>query len=101
MPSPVGKLRRGMTVLERQKLREEILQAFLDRARKQAGEAGRSVTCIRGMQSHGKTAAYLHGRCVGEVQPNSGCLCECHDDNRGGVASGTAAEMGAGEAQSS
>lgn len=89
------KLRRGMTVLDRQKLREEIQQAFLDKARKAASEVGRSLTCIRGMQAWGETAAHLHGQCAGELPPKgTGCLCECHDDNRGGVEAGTAPEMG-------
>lgn len=78
-----------MTVLERQKLRQEIMQTFLDNAKVQASQAGRSLTCIRGMQAWGETAAGLHGACRGEEPGNGGCLCECHDDGRGGVISGT------------
>lgn len=83
-----------MTVLDRQKLREGILQYELSRARKRAATSCRSLTCVRAMQAWGETAAYLHGQCGGEEPGGAGCLCECHDNNRGGVESGTAAEMG-------
>jgi hypothetical protein len=83
-----------MTVLDRQKMREEILDAELDRARERAAKVGRTLTCNQGMMAWGALAAEMHGSCTGEDLGGAGCLCECHDEHRGGVESGTAVEMG-------
>lgn len=88
------RFRRGMTVLERQQYREEMLQRAVDRAVRQAQRVHRSLTCNDAMQAWGETAAKLHGSCRGEEPGGIGCLCECHDDHRSGVESGTAIEIG-------
>jgi hypothetical protein len=82
-----------MTVLDRQRLREDITIKELQKAHQRAREVGLSITCVMGMSSHGEEAAWRHGECKGEEPGNRGCLCLCHDDNRGGVESGTAVEM--------
>lgn len=85
------RLRRGLTVRQRQKLREEILERQLTLARKHAAEYGLSIPCRKGLLAYGELATGLHGSCRGEEPPGGGgCLCHCHDDYRGGVESGIA-----------
>lgn len=87
------RLRRGMTVLDRQKLREEVIRAELQRAYERAARYGLSMRCARAMLMTGGDPELVraeHGRCRGEEPGGAGCLCQCHDDSRGGVISGAA-----------
>jgi hypothetical protein len=81
-----------MTVLERRKYRDAVLQRALERAYKQAGMHQLTERCQRAMLITGTSPAAareMHAMCKGEEQGNDGCLCQCHDDDgRAGVESG-------------
>jgi hypothetical protein len=72
-------LRRHMTILERRKLREEILAKELARAHRQAARAGLTMKCEYAMRLTGSDPAgarRLHADCKGEEPPRgAGCLC--------------------------
>lgn len=77
------KMRAGMTVGERQRLRAWILDSAMDQARKQAAEVHLSIRC----RSHLPQRSPLmsederrleHTLCKGE-SVGDGCLCPWHD----------------------
>lgn len=87
------RFRRGMTVLDRRKLREELLQREVERAYRRAFTRHVSPSCVNAMDVTGSepaTARSLHAACWGEHPNSVGCLCPCHDEDRGGVESGGA-----------
>lgn len=77
--------RRGMTVLERQKLREQVLAQHLRVAQQRAAEYGLTVRCREAMKAaadrDSARAKALHSSCHGE-DTGTGCLCHCHDRAR-------------------
>ncbi len=87
------KLRRHMTILERRKLREEILARELQQAHRRADEAGLTMKCSMAMRLTGsrpEEARRLHASCTAEEPPNgTGCLCHHHDVITGSVETGT------------
>jgi hypothetical protein len=89
-------MKRGMTILERRKLRAEILEKEMARAYERAQGAGLTLVCRDAMRVTGSDpgmARGLHARCVGESSlTGGGCLCQCHDVITGGVAAGTMSE---------
>lgn len=88
-------MRRNLPVTDRQRLRTYFLAQEMEKAAQRAAEWYTHPLCVKAMKLHGAAAAELHGKCPGELPPNGpGCLCPCHDDNRGGVEAGTAPEMG-------
>lgn len=87
------RMKQGLTVHQRQKLREEILQSYLAKAQEDAANARLSITCRRAMRETGNVAALLHEACKGEEPGNGGCLCHHHDDyGRSGFESGQMTE---------
>jgi hypothetical protein len=88
----VTTFRRGMTIEQRRKLREEILQRQLERARRTAENSRLSPRCQDAMRlavSGSPEAAAAHARCEGESSPTgAGCLCLCHDTVTGEVVAG-------------
>ena len=89
-------MRRGMTIIARRKLREEILEKETARAYERAQEAGRTLRCrdaMRAMASDPALARSQHSMCQGEEVMGSGCLCECHDVITGNVVAGQMQEL--------
>jgi hypothetical protein len=70
------RLQRGMSLAERQEMREQIRQrAFADAERK-AAESGLTLRCQRASEGRDD-----HAICKGESPPaGGGCLCTCHDN---------------------
>jgi hypothetical protein len=77
------RLRRHMTILERRKLREEILARELALAHQRASEAGLTLRCQDAMRLTG----VQHASCEAEDPGGAGCLCQCHDVISEGVVS--------------
>jgi hypothetical protein len=81
-----------MTVAQRRAYRKDILQRELDRAYERAARLSRTTLCRQAMLLTGSApeqARRFHAQCKGEELPNRGCLCECHDEDRGGITAGT------------
>ncbi len=82
---------RGMTIAERQKVREEVIKREVQQAYKRAAEAHLTDKCRRAMVLTGERpdeARELHESCKGEEYGSSGCLCTCHDAYGGSVVTG-------------
>lgn len=80
-----------MTVLDRDKLRREVLERQLALAYRRAAEYGLSTQCRLAMEVTGKDpgkARELHDACRGEEIGGIGCLCLHHDVRDTAVASG-------------
>jgi hypothetical protein len=80
-----------MTILERDKLRAEVLKRHLDLAYVRAAEYGLSGPCREAMHLTGSEpgrARELHAACGGEDPMGLGCLCLCHDVRDTSVATG-------------
>jgi hypothetical protein len=85
------RFRRGMTVLERRQYREEVLRRELARAYQAAAERHLSASCLAAMGLTGskpERARERHAACREEQWGGTGCLCQCHDEEREGVSSG-------------
>ncbi len=65
-------MRAGMTLAERQELRQHYLDKALAAARVEAARVYRSIRCQFAQQPSD------HDSCRGESSAN-GCLCPCHD----------------------
>jgi len=90
----VKRLTSGMTVADRDRLREEVLTRQLTLAYKRVGEYGLSTECRDAMAATGAQpwrARELHGSCQGEQTGGPGCLCVCHDVRDTAVITGTSA----------
>lgn len=93
-------MRRGMSLADRQQLREQIGLQLMRRALRQASATYRSAECREAMQAlnmgDSEAAAHLHKACAAEGAGGRGCLCECHDpavwarETASGVVSGSA-----------
>jgi hypothetical protein len=84
--------RRGMTILARQHLREEILTWEVERARTRASEKNLTGACrdaMLVMSVDPAKARGLHAGCKAEEYGGVGCLCLCHDEVTGEVITGT------------
>jgi hypothetical protein len=87
------RLRRGMTVLQRDELRRSVLERQLALAYRRSAEYGLSQYCRRAMvvtSSDPLRAGELHAACRAEDPGGPGCLCQHHDVRDTDVASGTA-----------
>ena len=77
------KLKRGMLLLDRQRLREKVMERQLKLAVERATGYGLSQTCRRamamGLAGCTDRAAVLHAECQAEEPGGTGCLCLCHD----------------------
>lgn len=86
------RFRRGMTVLERRKYRDEVIKRELEAAYHRASVHRMSETCRRAMattrSANPELARELHEKCRAEEPGGPGCLCEHHDEDRGGVMAG-------------
>lgn len=70
------RLRRGLSLAERQVMREDIRRRALADAELHAFAAGITLRCQRAM-----TGRDNHTLCRGESPPaGTGCLCTCHDN---------------------
>lgn len=81
----VRRFKRGMTVLDRRLLREDVMVREIALAHKRAREYRLTPVCREAMAetgSHPVLARRLHGSCKGEDPAGTGCLCQCHDDDR-------------------
>ena len=87
-------LRRGMTLLQRQRLREQVLERQLKIAYERAARYGLSGACAKAMDAVGEEARELHETCSAELPGGLGCLCNHHDVARveGHVVSGVLPE---------
>ncbi len=87
-----SRFRRGMTLLAREKLREQIRNAEMERAVRRAENMYLSASCRNAMALTGtedpEYVRDLHGQCRGEIPGASGCLCRCHDVVGEGIVSG-------------
>jgi hypothetical protein len=92
----VRRLRQGLPVLERDKMRAEIARKQLQLAQHRAAEYGLSITCREALEAAGDLARKLHGKCRGEDPGGTGCLCGCHDVRDTAVLSGVAPPDAAG-----
>jgi hypothetical protein len=77
------KMRQGMPLEERQRLRAWILESALDQARRQAAEVYLSMRCRSHLLQNSPGMSYdqrrlEHTKCKGESM-GDGCLCEWHD----------------------
>jgi hypothetical protein len=88
----VRRLRRGLTVLERDKLRAEILERQMRLAVTRAAEYGLTGMCREAMRlaEAGERSGALHRSCGAEEPGGLGCLCPCHDVRDTAVAAGSA-----------
>lgn len=68
-------LERGMTLAERQELRERIRQRALEDAERRIAESGLTLRCRNAGDDKGS-----HAICQGESPGGAGCLCTCHDN---------------------
>jgi hypothetical protein len=69
-------MHRGMSLAERQELREQIRQRAVARAERIAAEACLTIRCQRASEGRDD-----HRLCQGESSPAAtGCLCTCHDN---------------------
>jgi len=79
----VKKLKRGMRLLDRQHLREQVMERQLKLAVDRAAEYGLSQPCRQAMAMSlagcPDRAAALHAECQAEEPGGTGCLCLCHD----------------------
>lgn len=82
------RLRRAMTLADRTKLREQVLDHELNTAYDRAGVFGLTSVCKLAMERSGENAAGLHASCREEEPGGRGCLCACHDVVTGHVVSG-------------
>lgn len=92
------RMRRGLSLQQRQRMREEAGLRLMRRALARASAYCRSAECRQAMvaASVGDSvlAAELHKSCKAEDPDGRGCLCECHDPAAearasGGVVSGS------------
>ena len=87
------RLRRGLTLHDRQKLRGMVYRREAARAARRASQWGLSAECISGLGEslHGDPAkaAALHASCTAEEIGGKGCLCPHHDVIPEGVVSKT------------
>lgn len=77
-----------MTVLERRKYRDHVLQRELNLAYTRASRWRMSLSCQRAMAATGSSpqeARHQHSLCTDEQEGGRGCLCQCHDEDRSGV----------------
>ena len=77
------KMRAGLPLADRQRLRAAILEERLARARRDAAETCLSVRCLMHLPHRSPTLSYdqqrlEHTRCQGE-SAGGGCLCPWHD----------------------
>ena len=86
-------MRRGLTYLERVKLRALAYEREVTKARQRAMAWKLSPQC-RGalalMSTEPGLAAGMHSECKEEEPGGKGCLCMCHDLPSEGVSSGFA-----------
>lgn len=85
------RLKRGMTIRQRQQIRAEKFQLELEKARNRAWLYRRSPECVAAMASMAAdpaTARAQHRQCRDELPGGPGCLCECHDDRPTEISSG-------------
>jgi len=83
-------LRRGMSLADRVKLRQQALERQLRLAYQRAGEYGLSEQCRLAMAvKEPGQAKELHDSCRSEDTGGTGCLCP-HHDVATGVVSGVA-----------
>jgi hypothetical protein len=86
-------MRRGLTYLDRQKLRRLVYAREVDKARQRAMAWKLSPQC-RGalalMATEPGLASGMHQECKQEEIGGKGCLCTCHDVVSGGVSAGFA-----------
>lgn len=69
-------MRRGMTLAERQELREQIRQRAMADAERWIAESGLTLRCREAGDDR-----RMHAMCLGESPPAGvGCLCTCHDN---------------------
>jgi len=84
-----------MTVLDRQHLREQVMERQLRLAVDRAAEYGLSQPCRQAMAMSragcADRARALHAECTAEEAGGIGCLCLCHDTRETAVISGFAA----------
>ena len=77
------RMRAGLPLADRQRLRAAILEDKLERARKEAAETCLSARCLGHLAHRAPTLSYdqrraEHVKCRGE-SAGGGCLCEWHD----------------------
>jgi hypothetical protein len=85
------RFRPGMTVQERRKYRDVVLERELALAYSRAAMFRLSYPCRRAMAmtgSHPEEARTQHSLCHDEEPGRPGCLCQCHDEERSGVVTG-------------
>lgn len=69
-------IRRGLSLAERQEMRELIRQRAMAEAERRIAESGLTIHCREAGDSKG-----AHAMCRGESPPvGTGCLCTCHDN---------------------
>lgn len=83
------RLRRGMTLRQRQQLRQDVLARQLRLAYDRAAAYGLCPVCTEAMEQDGEPARALHGSCQGEKPGGLGCLCACNDVAGGMTVSGS------------
>lgn len=87
------RFRRHMSVVDRRRLREEVMQRELRVAQRRALLYKLSETCTLAMglilDGQPEKAADVHYQCHEEELGGAGCLCPCHDTSHGGVVSGS------------
>lgn len=92
----VPKFRRGLTFVQREKLRAHILETELERARKRAAHANVCTVCRAALTATGVEASdyvkLLHDQCRAEQPGGSGCLCPHLDQPGGDIVTGVIAE---------
>jgi hypothetical protein len=79
----VPRMRAGMPLAERQRLRAEILERYLELARRMAAEMHLTSRCLTHLEYRAKNLSHEqrraeHVKCQGE-SAGDGCLCEWHD----------------------
>lgn len=82
------RFKRGMTIKDRQEIRNQVLMRELVKARIRAGEYRVSDKCVIAMEimsTAPEMAREYHAKCTGEKPGAPGCLCLCHDTRTGGV----------------
>lgn len=92
-PKDPKTFRRGLTVLQRQKFRQLVLERELETARRKAATMYVSITCRNALAATGaedpEYVRALHQQCKGELPGNIGCLCPCHDIIQGSIETGS------------
>lgn len=81
----MARLRPGLPLEERIRMRTGIAERLIRRALEQSSVTDRSAECREAMQLTGRqladpeAAARAHKSCTAEEPDGQGCLCECHD----------------------